>query len=112
MYPERPKVEISSATRRRRQQRSRASVETPQEPEPLLGVVAILGFFFLVFFVVLFDRLEFDGIYRDHFKIRTALRAGDDFPLVHFIFFHIEIGLAFTTLTHNCLHPFGGIWYY
>src|SRR6185437_6865592 len=69
-----------------------------------LGGVAVL--FFLFFrFVLFLDRVQLEWIGGDDLKVSAALRAGNDFALVHLVFLDVEIGFTLRTENHKCLPP-------
>jgi hypothetical protein len=72
-----------------------------------LGVVTVFGLNFLFFFyVTLFHRLQLQRTGSDHFEVGATLRARNDFALIDFFFFHIQIGFAFRTKHHDASTPF------
>ena len=63
----------------------------------IVTVFAFLCFFFVFFLVSFFDSFQFERTGGDDFKVGAALGAGNDFPLVDFFFFDVQIGFAFRT---------------
>src|SRR5579864_7657572 len=107
-------VEIASAeTRnsRRKGKRTRWREECKRKPAVrgfALGIITVLDFLFLFFFLLLFlDRIEFERIHSNHFKFGAAFGTRDDFALVAFIFFNVHVAFALWTKNHNCLRSRG-----
>src|SRR5208337_968102 len=69
-----------------------------------------LFFLLLVLFVFLvFHPGQFQRLNPHNFEIGAALRAGDNFALVNFLFFNIQIAFAFRTHNHDdCLRFLSG----
>lgn len=65
-------------------------------------LVGVLNFLFLVFVITLFvDRLQFDGIDRDHFEVSATFGTRENFALVDLVFIHIEVSFAFWAIKHE-----------
>jgi hypothetical protein len=72
-----------------------------------LGKITVFSFlFFFLIEVLVFHRLQFDGIDRDHLEVGPALGARHDFPFVDLIFFDIKIVFTFWTIDHKYLHSY------
>src|SRR5579872_6941688 len=74
-------------------------------PQRTLGIVAVLLLLFCLFLVLFVDRVQLQWISRDYLEIGAALRAGNDFALVHLVFLDVEIGFTLRTENHKCLPP-------
>src|SRR5262245_51888522 len=80
--------EAALIVRRKTQERkTRAHVDRRNH----LRVVAVFSFLFFIIsvFFLFLNRLQLKRIDSRDFKVRPTLRAGEDFALINFIFFHI-----------------------
>jgi hypothetical protein len=67
-----------------------------------LGKIPVFSFFFLFLLVCLvFNRLQFNRANSDDFVFGPAFRTRNHIALIHFIFFKVEVGVAFRTVNQS-----------